>query len=119
MLSKAVLTFLGVSAVSAINVCVSAAIAQDGSIDSNDPDSKPDQAPIHRVEIPEPKEWQAGDVETFEQAVEAFNTSKERFGDLDILACYGLYKQAMIGDVNIPRPTGWTDFVPFKCFIHE
>ncbi len=45
--------------------------------------------------------------EEFEQAYQEINTITRRPTKEDLLTLYGYYKQAMEGDVSIPRPTGF------------
>ena len=40
----------------------------------------------------------------FEQAVKAISSGNVRVEDVTLLELYGLYKQATIGNINIPRP---------------
>ena len=43
----------------------------------------------------------------FEQAAESVKTLSETPSDAILLELYGLYKQATIGNINIPRPSFW------------
>ena len=45
----------------------------------------------------------------FQQAIEKIKTLSQIFTDSELLELYGLYKQATIGDINIPKP-GFFDF---------
>ena len=42
----------------------------------------------------------------FEKAIENVKNLKN-ITDLQKLSLYGLYKQAIIGDINIPKPSFW------------
>jgi acyl-CoA-binding protein len=43
----------------------------------------------------------------FEEAAERVKQLSYKPSDSDLLALYGLYKQAIAGDVNISRPSFW------------
>lgn len=45
----------------------------------------------------------------FQEAVNRVSSGKVRVEDVTLLELYGLYKQATVGDINIPSP-GMFDF---------
>ena len=49
-------------------------------------------------------------MDDFEQTVQYVRNELKQATDENKARIYGLYKQAMVGDVNIERPTGILDF---------
>ncbi|XP_026753884.2 putative acyl-CoA-binding protein [Galleria mellonella] len=52
----------------------------------------------------------------FQQVSESVRNWKPKPSDSENLALYSLYKQATVGDVNIPAPSGLVEGAKFKAW---